>query len=106
MTDTEFLRTQSRHLRRRLRQSSSAFQREFEQAVGPVMREHPRTGLAAGAAAGLVLGRALAPSRNSAASPTRRGPLAGLLSFAAGTGAFLLRSTIAKSVLPTAGEEP
>ena len=106
MTDTEFLRIQSKHLRHRIRRSSSELHLELERTIGPLMREHPRTGLAAGTAAGLVLGRALASSRNPTASSAGRGPLAGLLSFAAGTGAFLLRSSIAKSVLPTADEEP
>ena len=106
MTDTEFLQTQSRRLRHRIRRSSSALHQELERTIGPLMREHPRTGLAAGTAAGFVLGRTLASSRSTAASSTRRGPLANLLSFTAGTGAFLLRSSIAKSVLPNADEEP
>ncbi len=100
MTDKEFLHTQSRLIRERLRRDSVTLEQKLERTLGPLMRRHPRKSLAAGAAAGLLVGRIIAPSPGKPTTPARRGPLRGALAFVRDTGVFALRSTLVGAVLP------
>jgi hypothetical protein len=96
VTDKEFLNTQTRLAWRRMRRSSEALRDEIERAIAPAVREHPRKSLAAGALAGLLAGRVLAPApgdgRGRAGS--RRGPISGAWSFVKGTGVYALRASL------------
>lgn len=94
MTDREFLRSRTADLRERIRHGSRALHHELERAVGPSMREHPRSGLAAGAAIGFAAGSAIGAARRPAGSRRRRGLLGALGSFVLGTGTFALRASL------------
>ena len=95
MTERQFLDRQSRRIRDRIRSGSIALHDEIESAIGPAVREHPRTSLVAGASAGLLVGRLLAtPSRSGAG----RGLVAGGFRFLKETGVFVLRSMIVSSL--------
>jgi len=61
MNDIDFLDRHQRRLEKRIARRSTALSGEAERAVAPWMREHPRTGLIAGAVGGLLLGAAAAP---------------------------------------------
>jgi hypothetical protein len=94
VTEREFLLARSNHLRRRIETSSSKARRELEQAVGPAMREHPRTGLLAGALGGVALGSAAGIVRQRAG---------GLLSMIAGAGIYTARTVVLRSLLEQNG---
>ena len=95
MTERDYLERRSEAVKRRLRRRAAAVGDEVERAVTPLMREHPRKGLAAGAAAGVVLGAAVAPSGTAA----RRGPVSGLLGFLRGSAAYALRVKLVRQLL-------
>jgi hypothetical protein len=61
MNDLDFLDRHQRRLEKRIARRSRALSGEAERIVAPLMREHPRTGLVAGAVGGLLLGAAAAP---------------------------------------------
>ena len=90
MTDREFLQARSTFLKRRIKESSSKMQEELERAVGPSMREHPHTGLLAGAMGGIALGSAVGIARR---------PAGGLLSMLTGTGLYAARVALVRSLL-------
>lgn len=97
MTERQFLDRQYRRIRDRIRRDSIGLHDEIERAIGPVVREHPRLSVAAGASAGLVLGRVLGfPSRLSTPGA---GAVAGGIRFIKETGTFVLRSMIVNSLL-------
>ena len=103
MNDTEFLELHQRRLTRRLGRRSAAMNREVEKVVAPWMREHPRTGLATGAVAGLLLGAAVAPS--SGAGTGCRGLISGSLRFLEGTAAYALRAKLVDSLAEGESED-
>jgi len=94
MTERQFLDRQSRRIRDRIRRGSVALHCEVERAVGPTIREHPRTSLAAGASAGLLIGRILAAPSRYSSRQAGRGVIAGGFRFIKSTGIFALRSMI------------
>lgn len=101
MNDLEFVDRRARDVQGRLRRGSRALWLEFERSVGPRVRKHPRTGLAVGAAAGLLIGHALAPTRRPVGtrrSSRRFGPLAWIR----GTLEFALRTAIVSAMRPRA----
>ena len=95
MNDAEFLELHQRRLARRLGRRSRAINREVEKIVAPWMRENPKTGLAAGAVTGLLLGSAVTPSRTERGG---RGWISGSLDFLKGTAAYELRARLADSL--------
>jgi len=99
MTERQFLDRQSRRIRDRIRRGSIALHDEIERAVGPTVRKHPRLSLAAGASAGLLVGRILATPFGSPSAQASRGTISGGLKFIKETGLFALRSMIVGSLL-------
>ena len=99
MTEREFLDAQSRRIRARLRRRSTGIHDRLEDRLGPIVREHPRTALAVGASAGLLLGGLLGPALRSATSRERQGFLRGTADFVRGTGVYALRTTLVSSIL-------
>ena len=103
MTERQFLDRQSRRIRERIRSGSVTLHEEIERAIGPAIRRHPRLSLAAGASAGLLLGRVLRfPSRLPGPHAVR-GVVAGSFRFIKETGVFALRSMIVGSLLSSSG---
>ncbi len=97
MTERDFLNARSRRIRRRLGHRSTEIHNRLEETLCPVVREHPRTALALGASAGLLLGALLGPALR--APVLRGGILRGAAGLAQSTGAHALRTTLAKSIL-------
>jgi len=102
MNDAEFLELQQKRLTKRIGRRARAMNREVEKVVAPLMREHPRSGLAAGAVAGLLLGAAAAPS---SAATGGRGLISGSLGFLKGTAAHALRSKLVDSLADGESED-
>ena len=101
MTEDQFLEARSKAVRERLRLSSDSLGRDLERAVGPWVREHPKSGLAAGAATGFLLGAVLGALRPGRGRATNAGALAGGWSFIRRTAGVTLRSAIARQILGT-----
>ena len=93
MTEREFLDRRSERIRARVGRRSEVVNRELERAVGPVVRDHPRKSLAAGAAVGVVLGAALKPASRAVGAST-----AGVLGFLKNSAAYALRSKLFDSM--------
>ncbi len=96
MKDTRFLELHQRRITRRIARRSEVVNRQVEKAVGPLMREHPIAGLAAGAATGLALGAALAP--RSGSTRGKRGAVSGALGLVGRTAEYAIRAKLVESL--------